>query len=36
MPNIERLDLKTGEVSVDEKGIAINQHLQSISNRPFT
>ena len=30
-PNIESLDLKTGEVSVDEKGIAINQHLQSIS-----
>jgi len=32
VPNIESLDLKTGDVSVDEKGIAINQHLQSISN----
>ena len=32
VPNIESLDLKAGEVSVDEKGIAINQHLQSISN----
>jgi glutathione reductase (NADPH) len=32
VPNIESLDLKAGEVSVDEKGIAIDQHLQSISN----
>ncbi|MGD0954133.1 MAG: NAD(P)/FAD-dependent oxidoreductase [Methanotrichaceae archaeon] len=32
IPNIESLDLKAGEVSVDEKGIVINQHLQSISN----
>ena len=32
VPNIESLDLKAGDVSVDEKGIVINQHLQSISN----
>jgi glutathione reductase (NADPH) len=32
VPNIASLDLSAGDVSVDEKGIAINQHLQSISN----
>lgn len=32
IPNIESLDLKAGELSVDESGIVINQYLQSISN----
>ena len=32
VPNIESLDLKAGEVSVDERGIVINQYLQSVSN----
>jgi glutathione reductase (NADPH) len=31
-PNIKGLDLESGDVSVDERGILINQHLQSISN----
>ena len=31
-PNISGLNLKAGGVQVDEKGIAINQHLQSVSN----
>jgi glutathione reductase (NADPH) len=32
VPNIEGLNLKTGGVAVDERGIAINQYLQSVSN----
>ena len=32
VPNIEGLDLKAGKISVDKNGIAINQHLQSVSN----
>jgi glutathione reductase (NADPH) len=31
-PNISGLNLKAGGVQVDEKGIVINQHLQSVSN----
>ncbi len=31
-PNTAGLDLNAGEVTVDERGIAINQYLQSISN----
>jgi len=32
VPDIEGLDLNAGGVAVDERGIAINQYLQSISN----
>ena len=32
VPNTEGLDLGTGGVQVDERGIVINQYLQSISN----
>ncbi|MDD1674659.1 MAG: NAD(P)/FAD-dependent oxidoreductase, partial [Methanomicrobiales archaeon] len=32
VPNLAALDLRAGDVAVNDRGIAINEHLQSVSN----